>query len=147
MRNIKRKEKLRCPLKVKGMKRKIFALEHQVKGLKKKISSKEEKIAHISALQEKHDHALQKSKIEIKKLELTLQIKNHQEDIAISENVVNRLSQAVIADPLDQHAEEGLQIHYSILESRKGRYYNALMDQMRFRLAISKDGINGFSLE
>ena len=148
MRRIKRKGresgKLQRPLEVKGMERQISVLSRQVKELKEVIASnEEEKIAQISVLQEKHDRAIQKSKIEVKRLEFSLKIKSCQEDIAMSEDLVNRLHQTVMADPSDQHAGEGLQIHSRILESRKGRYYDALMDQMRFRLAISKDGNNG----
>ena len=137
MRRIKRgsreSEKKRHPIEEKGMERKISVLEHEVKELKKEIDSKEEeKIFQISVLQRKHELALQKSRIKVKKLEFALQIKSYQEDIAMSENLLNRINQTVMADPLDQRAGEGLRIHFRILESRKERYYDALMEQMRF---------------
>ena len=148
MRRIKRKGrksgKLHRPLEVKGMERKISVLSRQVKKLKEIIVfNEEEKLAQISVLQEKHDRAIQKSKIEVRRMEFSLKIKSCQEDISMSEDLVNRLHQTVMADPSDHHAGEGLQIHSKILECRKGRFYDALMDQMRFRLAISRDGNNG----
>jgi len=43
-----------------------------------------------------------------------------------------------MANPLDQRAGARHRIHSSALQFRKERYFNGLMEQMRFRLALSK---------
>ena len=140
-RKARQSRKLHRPLHVKGMARKISILSRQIKKLKELIVfNEEDKLAQISVPQEKHDRVIQKLKIEIRRMEFFLKIKNCQEAISMSEDLINRLHQTVKTDPSNHHAEEGLQIHSRILECRKERFYDVLMDQMRYKLAISKDG-------
>ena len=141
-------EKKRHSLEKKEMEEKASILEKElrkeVNQLKTELYIKEEsKKLEISVLEGKHKLALKNSRNEVKRLEIALQIKTSQEEIARGENLLNQINQTLIAYPLDQRARVRHRILSSVLQSRKERYFNGLMEQMHFRIALSKGENNG----